>query len=143
MLKHRSSANYKCDQGYNSSFDLTTSNISKNTCYKCGYCGETFILALQLERHACSNNKKGNSYECNICQKLFRYKSEYTNHIRVHTGEKPFKCNVCSRSFSQSSHLSTHLRLHTGEKPYRCRLCSYTATHSISLKLHMSSKHAV
>ncbi|KAK6323827.1 hypothetical protein J4Q44_G00061660 [Coregonus suidteri] len=48
-------------------------------------------------------------------------------------------CGLCGRSFPLLSSLSQHMRRHTGEKPYKCPYCEHRAAQKGSLKAHIRS----
>lgn len=55
--------------------------------------------------------------DCPRNGKPFKAKYKLVNHIRVHTGEKPFPCpfNGCGKVFARSENLKIHKRTHTGK----------------------------
>uniref|UniRef100_A0A8C7MAK7 Zinc finger protein 341 n=1 Tax=Oncorhynchus kisutch TaxID=8019 RepID=A0A8C7MAK7_ONCKI len=66
------------------------------------------------------NGKKGQDgaagkslkLKCNFCDKVFSKNFDLQQHIRSHTGEKPFQCIVCGRAFAQKSNVKKHMQTH-------------------------------
>ncbi|XP_037796826.1 longitudinals lacking protein, isoforms H/M/V-like [Penaeus monodon] len=80
-------------------------------------------------------------HQCPYCAYTTNFTTNLINHMRTHTGEKPFSCPHCPYRANQRTNLRMHMRTHTGEKPYACAQCPYRSSRKDALKSHML-KHA-
>ena len=54
-----------------------------------------------------------------------------------------FECTICGKASSSSSHLTQHMRTHTGERPYVCTTCGQAFSDSSNLARHCKKLHVV
>ena len=110
--------------------------LCKNT-FECGVCKKLFTQRSRFTEHQRIHTGE-KPFECAVCGKSFALKSNLTVHQRIHSGENPFECAVCGKSFNQRSILTEHQRIHTGEKPFECTVCKKSFGQRSTLTEHQS-----
>ncbi|GFS81791.1 zinc finger protein [Nephila pilipes] len=81
--------------------------------FKCGICGKGVqSSAPSLENVVRKFVAKSKLYDCNQCRYVTNHKGNFTKHMRIHTGERPFVCYICGRGFTQKQAMLSHIISH-------------------------------
>ncbi|KAM6986292.1 zinc finger E-box-binding homeobox 2a isoform 2-T3 [Aplochiton taeniatus] len=120
-----------CDRGYKRLTSLKEHikyrHEKNEESFPCPLCSEIFTHRTQLERHM-ATHKPGR---------------DQPQLLNEGTGNRKFKCTECGKAFKYKHHLKEHLRIHSGEKPYECSNCKKRFSHSGSYSSHISSKKCI
>ncbi|XP_068598066.1 zinc finger protein ZFP2-like [Brachionichthys hirsutus] len=115
------------------------------TLYRCHICNFIFtkktVLTWHLKTHESKPHDSRGNFDCHICGKQIPCQSNLQNHMRVHTGERPYSCHFCGKCFKLKGHMTEHIRTHTGEKPFSCHVCGKSFNRGSTLRKHVLAKH--
>merc|ERR1712150_41341 len=76
----------------------------------CPLWGMDFPLQSVLNQHLAENHDDpaAMKLQCTHCKKWLGNKTFLTNHMRTHSGERPFKCDFCPKMFSTNKSMGFH-----------------------------------
>ncbi|XP_040194864.1 zinc finger protein 131 isoform X1 [Rana temporaria] len=111
--------------------------------FKCEICNKSYVREVAWKQHltcyhldesgSAKRPKPGKKiHVCQYCDKQFDHFGHFKEHLRKHTGEKPFECPNCHEHFARNSTLKCHLsacQYGVGAKKgrkklYECQVCN-------------------
>jgi hypothetical protein len=85
----------------------------------CTYCGtmispdiDSIVTHCRLCLSAPRPNAFRNKFVCWQCSYSTYSTSNIKDHVRTHTGDKPFKCDLCDSHFTTAGGLRSHKKVH-------------------------------
>ena len=84
--------------------------------------------------------KPPRNYTCSECDYVTKSVREMTNHTMTHKIEKGI-CFYCDLKIAERSELLDHLKSHSGDKPFQCRECKMEFKTRTMMNLHLP-KHS-
>ncbi|XP_068166811.1 zinc finger protein 131 isoform X3 [Antennarius striatus] len=128
----------------------------------CSHCGKAYTRESALKQHISTfhfeaeeltRNQKPQKkvHVCEYCRKHFDHFGHFKEHLRKHTGEKPYECPDCHERFARNSTLKCHMAACQNgagakkgrKKLYECQVCSSVFNSWDQFKDHLVSHTGV
>lgn len=125
-----------CNQKFFSLYGYATHVKSCAKAYPCTFCERVLATQRSLENHLRGHTGE-RPFSCKFCDKMFKSEPSRDSHERIHTGERPYKCQKCDKAFRSITNLYQHKLIHEGERKYSCPHCKYKTHRAAALRIHL------
>jgi len=138
-----------CDKEFTNFSTLTAHINATHNDFKekfvCETCGASYATKETLRHHVDGVHRNVFKFNCTLCPAKFNRRDQYNQHLKIHTGEKPFTCLTCGKGFRRKDTLRDHEKKHLPEeqrsKLYCCKFCGKSLSSSGSLWNHIKLSH--
>jgi len=120
-----------CDKRYKSNGTrINHMKLNHSDLYSKNYPGKTF-------------KDRNEEVTCEFCGISVKSKALRRHKMSKHTAQdqKPFYCQPCDKGFVTKALFSDHMNIHTGERPHTCYFCERTFKSHANRHLHMKDAH--
>lgn len=105
-------------------------------CYECTECGKRIRSPHTYQDHLRIHSGE-RPFQCPQCPRTFRISQGLTRHVReVHERRRTYACEICGDRFGNKRNLDQHRNRHTNERPYRCETCGSSYNQKAALLIH-------
>lgn len=105
--------------------------------FDCSLCSKRMRTKSELGNHYAVEHSENDRTRCLVCNKKFSDPQGLVKHKYVHTGERPYFCPFCFKTFNLKSCHINHVRRHINFRPYKCHICPRSFFNSGDLKKHI------
>ncbi|RUS86331.1 hypothetical protein EGW08_005916, partial [Elysia chlorotica] len=132
-----------CNTAWNSSDEHRRHMCQAHKYLSCQKCHTLCPTSGALRSHM--NREHTPKLVCPICNKMFHCRVNYSGHMNMHSGTKPYACDKCGKRFAYQQSRSAHEKIYQlwskSGNSYSCSLCTYSTTYRNRVRGHCRSVH--
>ena len=120
--------------------DMTLEEHDENESAASGPSVNDYVEIFPHQKLDLKKDSKG-YFNCSECSYKTSRSSNFENHYRCHTDEKPFGCKLCQKRYNSMSACVWHIRAHDDRFKLECTVCNKKFMESKSILKHCKRLH--